>query len=578
MGKHSADEGTPKMPKKTSPKDTFAPDIGTRILGPFRRIGASGATTGETVIATLDRNGERAYVALSLRDLVMGRLNELAAFVVEHEIREYFGARQLKALASQLLTDLFTSDIYLAETEGVHAFDYGGARVLFYLLSGKLYGFTAKPPGLRVAAVRGRSSFAPGQGTPEQWAEHVGAPLIANPIGLMCFCAALAAMLHRVLDLQLPVVFVVGKSSLGKNVLFRLLESMFGRPEEPASPVGTEKGIRNKLRSFSDRSFLLQEATQIRSALWFVALIFDLVNHARDFSSSSDHSLRESKEFAVGLIVSSENSASEMFAGAARAPNPGMRARMIELFVPTEGVFTHDETGTVAERAQHTDELKANSEQFYGTFAHAFLSAVSNDHEAVRRYCAKKLPKLQAALCEGLGVNDAVTLRLVKSLAGWALMGCLANWLSVLPIAEDEVIATFRGVIQEYVTRMRKADSTERAVIAAVRAAIETNPGKFVELSQRQSGTGTALYGYRRSRDGVVQYLFFPSTFESLFFKVFGKQVVLDVLLTSGYLLKDKAGMQKQVRFDRSGGAADDDDDKERDRYYAISARIFDPD
>ena len=122
------------------------------------------------------------------------------------------GMRELTDILLQAADKL----IYIAEHEGYHMVQINGHYFDFFVWRGKVFPLGPECPVPVVTSVA-TATVPPASGSLEEWKQHIGIHIVANPYMFVTFLAAIAALLVQVFGLPRLILMLVGGSSTGKN-------------------------------------------------------------------------------------------------------------------------------------------------------------------------------------------------------------------------------------------------------------------------------------------------------------------------------------------------------------------------
>ena len=556
--------GKPTKRKKGDP-DSDLPYPITKVA---RAIDSHGEPSEKIVVLTATEDGRKGRFVLAETALISGQYNELAKMVIKLNLLPYKTPKGMRELADILL-QAADKLIYLAEHDGYHLVQINGHYFDFFVWRGKVFPLGPECP-IPVVPLVTTAPIPSASCSLEEWGQHIGMHIVANPYMLVTFLAAISALLVQVFNLPRLILMLVGGSSTGKNSTQIACQSSY-QPGigEIDNFSGTEKGVQALLRLVHDMPKMMEELRQAEYFEGILRLIFDLASGASRKTSTADQQLMRSVALTCGLIISNENTLIEM-AGRATL-NEGLAARFFELHANgPHGMFHKLPEGKTA--AEFSDMLKDVSAKYYGAFWDAWVVGVADNIKKLRKWVPENLPKLTAELCAGMDINDPVTKRMVNGMAGWACAGAIACNLKLLPDGTNRatVVDALRLVLREHLARQKHSTTpVGEKVISAVRDVIDRQAGRFPSFATIKSTSQMGIYGYRKTtRDGTL-YLFFPSVFEELIGEKFGTEAALRQLKFAGYLSTDSEGSQRQFRLPGDG-----DQSGPRKRFYVIKAAI----
>lgn len=579
-GRKSTEETTPKSestvfdgvgqqtPKSKRKKIDVECDLPYPITKVARAVDSHGEPSEKIVVLITTEDGRKDRFVLLETPLINGQYKELAKLVIKINLLSYKSPKGMRELAD-LVLQAADKQVYLAEHDGYHLVQVEGHFFDFFVWRGKVF-----PLGpvcsIPVVPLVNTAKLPPASCSLEEWNQRVGKHIAANPYMLVTFLAAISALLIQVFGLPRLVLMLVGGSSTGKSSTQIATQSSY-QPGigEIDNFSGTEKGIQALLRSVHDMPKMMEELRQTEHFEGVLRLIFDLASGASRKTSSADQQLMRSLALSCGLIISNENTLMEM-AGRSTL-NEGLAARFLELHANgPNGMFHNVPVGVTA--AEFSAMLKDVSAKYYGAFWDAWLADVSDNIKKLRKWVPENLPKLTAELCAGMEINDPVTMRMVKGMAGWACAGVIAVNLKLLPAEANRatVFDALRLVLREHLARQKhKTTPVGEKIISAVRDVIDRQAGRFPSFSTITSNSQNGTYGYRKTTRGETLYLFFESAFEELIGEKFGTDAALRQLKAAGYLSTESEGFKRQFRLPGNG-----QQEGPRKRFYAVKATI----
>lgn len=579
-GRKSTEEAPPKsestvfdgvgqqMHKSKRKKNDVECDLPYPITKVARAVDSQGEPSEKIVVLTTTEDGRKDRFVLLETSLINGQYKELAKLVIKINLLSYKSPKGMRELAD-LVLQAADKLVYLAEHDGYHLVQVEGHFFDFFVWRGKV--FPLGPAcSIPVVPLVNTAKLPPASCSLEEWNQHVGKHIAANPYMLVTFLAAISALLIQVFGLPRLVLMLVGGSSTGKSSTQIATQSSY-QPGigEIDNFSGTEKGIQALLRSVHDMPKMMEELRQTEHFESVLRLIFDLASGASRKTSSADQQLMRSIALSCGLIISNENTLMEM-AGRSTL-NEGLAARFLELHANgPNGMFHNVPVGVTA--AGFSAMLKDVSAKYYGAFWDAWVADVSDNIKKLRKWVPENLPKLTAELCAGMEINDSVTMRMVKGMAGWACAGVIAVNLKLMPAETNRaaIVEALRLVLREHLARQKhKTTPVGEKVISAVRDVIDRQAGRFPSFSTITSNSQNGTYGYRKTTRGETLYLFFESAFEELIGEKFGTDAALRQLKAAGYLSTESEGFKRQFRLPGNGQK-----EGPRKRFYAVKAAI----
>jgi Domain of unknown function (DUF927) len=551
-------------PRKSTVFDGLSADIpGNLIIKSI--VDNKGRQTGHLLVKATDQQDMPIYGILSVKELALGRCDELAHLLVKAKLAGQLSPKRLRALAAAF-TEHNGKDVHVVQRDGFHSIEIQGKRYGFYVIGERIYKFGQNAP-LEVV-VNNESRAAESTGDLDSWQATVGVYLAGNPYMLVSVLAALAPALVRPFGLSVPILAIVAPSSLGKTTLQQVGRSIRERADKIEDASGTTNGLRAKLEQYPDAPAFLQDVHKVEDLAGLMGLLFLVANGGHRVTSTSGQKMLAGAELACGLSLSMEMTFLEMV-GATKISLPeGFSARCFEMVLQgphgafhklPDGVTPHD----------FANQLKRACSDNYGVPWAEWIPAIAKNADKLRDWLPKNLHKAESALLEGRHVKDRVTLRLISGLATWLVVGWLAINLKVLKIKQEVVTKAVRMVLSEYLRRQaNQSTPIGEKVISTVRDLIDRNSSRFPALSMFGRSDQSNVLGYTKGHGRELVYLFLPGVLEDLLAGKFGLHMAFQKLGEAGYLLKNSEGWQMQIRVGEM-----------RKRFYAIHSSIrFDGD
>ena len=553
--------------QKAGPTVEPEAELPSQIADVFSRVDHAGRPTEKLVVKYLNALREASYIELDSLSLIQQDYAELARLALLAKLYQYRSRKGLRDLADVLMRAAI-KPIYVADKDGFHALELDGGRFEFLVWNGSIRPMGRVVPILVVAQCD-RISMPVASGTIEEWHQHIGCHLTDNPALLLIVCVALSALLCRPFRIPRLTIMIVGGSSLGKGTALQIALSLVEYAGTVKSLSGTAKGIRNDLSTNRDRPAPRDEPRQAEDRGSLISLIFDIANGAQRLVATADQGVHASESMSCLLMLANESTLDEMLGPSRVLVNEGVGARYFEYHVnPDTGVFLKPPNGLNPK--QFAEKLQDDCGQYYGAVWERWVEVVAKNAEEIKHLIETKMPELEASLSAGLDIDDAVTRRLVRGLAGWAFAGCIAAKYGVLQVKNKIVIQAVRCALTEHIARRKQAATPfGEKVVSAVRDIIDRNSGRFAAFGDVCGTDQANIYGYRKTTNSGTLFLFLPTVFEQLVGERFGTAAALRQLRAAGHLSADKNGDQRQFRVPGSEGG-----DERRKRFYAIKETI----
>ena len=556
----------PKTPssRKATTFEGLSPDLPNNLVI-NSVVDSKGHRTGYLLVKATDYRDEPVHAMLSIKDLALGRCDDLAHFVVLAKLAGQLSPKRLRALAAAL-TEYNGKVVHVVKLDGYYSLDIKGQRYGFYVVGNQVCNFGPMGPLEIVVindAVANESS-----GDLGSWHDAIGVHLAGNPYMLVSVIASLASALARAFGLHLPILAIVAPSSVGKTTLQQIGRSTRERAEKIDDASGTTNGLRMKFEQNPDVTVFLQDLHKVEDLAGLMGLLFLAANGGQRLTSTADQKLLAGAELACGLSLSMEMTFLEMLGSTKISLPEGFSARCFEMELQgPHGAFHKLPNGVTAH--DFANQIKRACGEYYGAVWAAWIPAIGKNAVKLRNWLPKRLKSTETELLEGLEVKDRVTLRLISGVATWLVVGRLAIELGVLKVKPHAVTEAVKLVVREYVRRQaHHTTPIGEKVISTVRDLIDRNSNRFPALSMFSRNDQNNVLGYTRGNGQDLVYLFLPGALEDVLGERFGLQMALQKLKEAGYLIKNGEGSQIQVRVGEG-----------RKRFYGIRSSIrFDGD
>ena len=557
----------PELKAKSKRIAAAISDLPSCIRGVYQAVDEHGYERGSIVIEAVDSRDRGFFAQISMANLAQGRTDDLAQMVVKANLHAYLSMKGLRELGSALMQSI-SKPIYLVQREGLHTIKVGSKEYQFYVHRGIVFPL-GELPAIKVGVVSDSASLPAASCNLNDWQKHIGKHLRGNPYLLIAVLAAISAAVVRAFNLPRLLLALIGQSSVGKTTIQQVAQSLHKQGKDIQNCSGTANGLRSYLEQFPDQPAFLDEMHMVEDAEGLVKLIFLNGNGASRKTSTSDQKTNTAEALTCVLIAASEKTLDEIVASTRITLTEGISARYIEVVVGGEmGAFHTIPDGMTPK--QFSDSLKVACEAYYGAFWDALIADISKNYDKLAAWLPDKLTEVEAQLCEGMGITDRVTLRMVRGLAVWACAGLLAVNLKLLKLKPEEIVAAIQLVLKEHLERQKHGTTpVGEKVINHVRNLIDRNSSRFPALSMFDRAEQTGIYGYTKGVGEERLFLMLPGVFEEQIGAQFGTQMAVQKLLDAGYLSVDSEGAQRQFRLPSNGSAQG-----QRKRFYAIKASI----
>ena len=505
-----------------------------------------------------------AWALLDVKKMVGGQIDELVDLATRNDLPVDLSKSQLIELGAQLGSRVAGSVLCL-DSSGYQVIQNGDEEIQALIWRGKAHWVgDAEPPEVAIVAGAdaGRGEPDSARGSLKAWNRLIGKHFSGNPYMIVALGAALSALLVRPLNLQPLMLVLVGRSSIGKTAVQSAVQSII-RMGLPDTASGTVLGHQQNLSEQADQPVFLQDTRQFSNLAQLVNLVFDHGNKTSRVVGQQSQSALRGNAMRCVLIASNERKIADLVRGRDAHLDAGLDARVLELIIDGPHGAFHDlpEGMDGAEFAEH---LTRQSSLVFGAVWDAWVSLVAENLVDIRERAATTLPKIRALLESKADVEDPVSRRMVNGYAGWLFALSFACKHELFPLTVVEIKNAFVLVLKEHMERrVQGRTPTEEEIIKVVRAAIDENRRRFVDLGS-EDHQRDGLWGYRHAVKGKMYYLFLPSAFARMT-KSYGHDDVLSTLKSAQFLRHNKDELMYTVRMPGGEGSK---------RFYAVSEAI----
>jgi uncharacterized protein (DUF927 family) len=392
-------------------------------------------------------------------------------------------------------------------------------------------------------------------GSLRDWQDNVGRYCVGNSRLALAVCAAFAAPLLRLVDLQGCGIHIRGSSSTGKTTAMLAAASVCGDPRRYIRTWrSTTNGLEGMALAHNDSLLCLDELGQIegRDA---GAAIYMLGNGEGRNRARKDASARPPARWRTLVLSTGEQSLADKAAEAGQRIYAGQETRFID--VPADagrglGLFESLHGRATADAFART--LAEGTATFHGMPLRAFLERIAADLDGTRerlkdaivvwlgQHCppkvdgqVKRVARLMALLAAA--GEEAARLGVLSWLPGEASQGaaaCFHAWLAARGgTAAGEEMQALR-LVADFLTRY--GDS---------RFAPWDNPSHPIPNRA----------GYRRNVNGETVFLIFPDVFRTEICRGMDHRYVAKVLAAKGLLNTGWKSATRPERPPDMGGA-----------------------
>jgi uncharacterized protein (DUF927 family) len=308
------------------------------------------------------------------------------------------------------------------------------------------------------------------RGTPEEWAQNVGALCVGNSRLIFAASAAFAAPLLFPLGMESGGFSYVGKSSGGKTTALKVGASVCGAPDYADRLRATDNGLESIFLAKSDAPAYLDELGQLGPQIAGEA-VYMAANGSQKARANRNGGARACEAWRTVFLLSSEVSLAAHMGEAGRSPKAGQQARLAD--IPSDagrGLGIFEDLHDYASGHEFAQALTRAAANYYGTPFAAFLSRLMRERgeslwlklrEDIRRFEREYLKDDQAG---GQAHRVATRFGLVAAAGELAILWLDLPWKK--GAASEAAGKLFAAWID---ARGGAGDQEERAMLAQVR-------------------------------------------------------------------------------------------------------------
>lgn len=404
------------------------------------------------------------------------------------------------------------------------------------------------------------------QGGVSDWTQKVSRYAGGNSRLTFGICAAFAAPLLRVVDLEGGALHIFGPSSLGKTTILRIAVSVWGDSVDLLNTWRqTDNAQESTALAHNDSLLALDELSQCSPHAAGEAAYMLANGYGKRRANSAGDSANE-KRWRVLVLSSGECTLAAHVATGGRIALAGQEVRFTDIPADAEqgqGIF--DTLHGFPSGAALANHVTAAAHRFHGTAAREFLQHLTQADQDV----VNQLKTEMDCLADELAGRDAnsqvrrVALRFAllavageyatmwgitgwkRGNATWAVKKCFSAWLAARGctgnLEEQRIVAHVTGFIEQHGSSRFEEIGTENDRIIHNRA------------------------GFRRINEhGETEYLFLPKAFQNVVLAGFDFRVAKQALMNARMLVLPLGEINKiQVKRNLPGFP-------ERTRVYAI--------
>ncbi len=411
---------------------------------------------------------------------------------------------------------------------------HGGA----YVTPDKVYGDAAT-----TYIYQGGAEITTGQsGTLEDWQDHVAAYAVGNSRLVFALSAAFAGALVHPAGIESGGFHIFGGSSSGKSTAQLLAASVDGSPDNrKRSWRATANGLEGVASVHNDSLLILDEMREI-SGKDAGETAYMLGNGQGKTRSDRKGEARTAKHWRLLFLSSGEITLGELLQSEGKRVYAGQEVRIADIPADAgQGMGIIENLHGFANPAMLADHLRYATSQYYGTAGAEWLGYITQFH----RQLWDALPQQIADFCAEVAPNvSGQAHRVCKRFALVAIAGELATQAGLTGWNAGEATQAAKRCFNDWLAGFGGGNREHQQILNTVRAFIERNGVKFIDLAYESPLPVPDLVGYYRATNEGREYLVLASQFPRVV-EGYGVTQAAKVLHASGWITKDKATTQR---------------------------------
>ncbi len=335
----------------------------------------------------------------------------------------------------------------------------------------------SKPAGERVVfqpvAYHAAADAIYAQGSRHQWIKHIAKPASDNPLLRFAICAALAAPLRHLSNIEAAGFHFFGCTSIGKTTLLQVSASVWGNAADPAQTGGdvylqrwnmTRNALEGIAEAHNDLPLLIDEIGE-GDGRDFGKMIYQVMGGTGRGRADRTGAARRRRNWRAWLLSAGEIPVSTCINESGDKVRGGQLVRMID--VPADSIFPD---------AVIADRMKDACACYFGTAGPAFIEAIINDGiEAVR----EQLRQL-GDVAERIGKAETKEEeRVRKRFALVSVAGEMAIEKGILPWAKGAASDACKRVFELWRKDSPIIADTERGIANVRNFILKYGPSRF---------------------------------------------------------------------------------------------------
>jgi putative DNA primase/helicase len=440
-----------------------------------------------------------------------------------------------------------------------------------FVLPNETFGGNGERVVFQSTAAQGNAFRAKGE--LQDWIERVARPAQGNTRLMLVLCAAFAAPLLVLADLEGGGIHLLGTSSIGKTVALELARSVFAAPEGLHRWRTTSNGLEATAAAHNHLPLPLDEISQLESKE-ASEVGYALGNGTEKARATRTGSARPRRTWRLIFISSGEVSLADRAAEAGRRVNAGAEVRVLNIpaRVGGYGIFNSVPDELRGNSAEFAKQLTEATSDCYGTAGPAFVRYLVEHHDA--------LPKILRNAERAFAANmvgdraDGQVHRAGRRFALFAAAGELAVAAGVLPWRHGQATEAIETCFRDWLKyRGGSGAAEDREALAQVRRVLEAGrEARFSAWSRADDDHAPRtqdMFGYKRNDSatgGETHFYISAERFKADVCKGLDARTVAKLLKVHKYLVHDDGRYTLNARLPGQ---------KETERFYAVRAAIL---
>ena len=413
---------------------------------------------------------------------------------------------------------------------------HGGA----YVTPDKVYGDDA---GAYIYQSNGGAEITTGQaGTLEEWQDNVAAFAVGNSRFAFAISAAFAGALVHPAGIESGGFHVFGGSSSGKTTAQLVAASIDGSPDSrKRSWRATANGLEGVASIHNDSLLILDEMREI-SGKDAGETAYMLGNGQGKTRSKRDGEARAVKQWRLLFLSSGEITLGELLQSEGKRVYAGQEVRIADIPADAgQGMGIVENLHGFDKPSMLADHLRYATSQYYGTAGAEWLTYITQHH----RQLWDALPQQITEFCANVAPNaSGQAHRVCKRFALVAIAGELATQAGLTGWEAGEATKAATRCFNDWLAGFGGGNREQKQILNTVRAFIERNGVKFIDLAYKSPLPVPDLVGYYRATNDGREYIVLASQFPRVV-EGYGVTQAAKVLHAAGWISESKATPQR---------------------------------